>query len=284
MDRVANVTTRRNRMVTAGGVILKRNNYKVEAVTALELTDIVIKLLPKGCKYDVIYKSIISFVGHNMTIDQLKQWCWTLAGNVKLLRQGKSPYPAKIPSDPVSVVIQFTASKKLTSQTGEVGVKYRAKILVGPGCSTDIEFKWSERLVRYFASHPKGLGFSPPSKKGRVYQHSSTLVGMRCVVDLFNGSDGKLHVTKPRCTGSLRKYNQNLTEMRWRSNFNCPFNYSHPCHNCYRGQESCPASCKPKDLESKYCYLCKQNSMFDPAWLTLVCMKCSSKPKHKPPT
>jgi len=211
--------------------------------------------------------------------------------NLPALKEGVLPYPPRVTGDPHRVTIQVLACRRLPDRKGPARdaftILYRGRIVQGFGCPLEIDWHWSSKYVAFRASRPDGFGFKRPKfnkpQTGRPYQQYSTLVGMRFAADLSVTADGKKVLDDVRCGQSLQEYNRALTEMRYRSTFDCPMEYTHPCHHCHKGQESCPAACHPQDYVTKVCSACGQESEHDEYWGFGVCTRCMASGKRQFP-
>jgi len=249
-----------------------------------------LKVLPKGVPYSAVFRSINSLIGSVADPQVLKDVAWSMAVNVKQLKKNEVVWPPAIPTHPTTVSLQVLAAKRLPMRVKAQGqgfpIKYRMKIVSGPGSPLTVDTRFSSRFVSYLACRPQGFGFSRPPRgnrpaTGRPYQHYSTLVGMLLKADISVDSEGKTKIENFRCTPSFIEYNRALIEMRWRSTFDCPFGFAHPCHQCSKGQESCKVATHPKDHKIKMCPQCMENEEFDAYWVEPVCMKCSLKPRKE---
>lgn len=233
--------------------------------------------LPRSCRYDAVYRTLLPAVSQDAASPVVRDLCWALAANISRLRDGQSVAPGVFDPGESKVVVQFVAAARTFSRRtdGSPGfpVRYRARVLVGPGAPATLEVTWSSRFVAYFATQPRGLGFARRDKPGRHYLHYSTLVGMRAVSVVAPGARGP-RITKSSCPAGLRKFNRAVTEMRYRAGFECPFGYDHHCHVCPKGQSSCPAAVRQLDLVEQVCTVCHSPSAHDVAWSSRVCVNC----------
>ena len=279
MESVKAVFKRRDRLFDSLRTVIGHDIFDGNGIG--RLAEAVMKVLPTGCQYDAVYQSFTPLIGMPPNDKTIRDLCWALAGNIKLLRAGTAIKLGKIPATPTSVIGQFLASRKMPSKADRAGfpIRYRILILSGPGTATRFECTLSSRYIAYFATRPDGLGFAgrrhAANKHGRHYHHFSTLVGMRVILSIRAHEHG-IAICGLRCSSSLRAYNQNLTEMRWRNGFTCPFDYDHHCHQCPKGQNSCPASCHSVDYVTQVCPVCHTESLYDPAWSSSVCIRCGS--------
>jgi len=244
-----------------------------------------LKVLPKGCRYDAVHRSLATLLGTAVRDDVNRQLAWAVAANYKTLRSGGLVWPPTLPGEKTRVTLTVTAARKLPRRsTDKPGpgfrVQYRLRVVEGPYAPRELDVVWSSRLVRYLALKTGGLGFTSAMLDARrpgakLYQHWSTLVGMFLHADL-SAADGRPKLDDPRCSSRLQEFNRGLTDMRWRVGYVCPFEYAHPCHECEKGQDACPAACRPVTLRTEYCPACRRDVRFDPAWAGGVCTSCGS--------
>lgn len=283
MSAISDIASRREKLLAAASRCVDRGEV-VDGPTLGRMTDAVTKLLPVDCTYDSVFKSLSPFLGAVIDPVKLRDAAWAMAANVPMLKAGEAPYPPRITTTPSAVTIQVLATRKAPEpkhapKTDALNVLFRGRVVRGFGCPLVIEWRWSSKFVSFRAARPDGFGFARPRYNkpatGRPYQHFSTLVGMRFSADLSVSADGKKVVDSVRCGAGLRAHNQALTEMRYRTTFACPFEYTHPCHHCPKGQTSCPAACRPQDLVVRVCAACGREAEHDDYWDTGVCVRCA---------
>lgn len=285
---LASVAVRRDRIVAA---VTAAYRPPVDGPVLASIVDAVIEVLPKGVRYSAVYKSLGYLLGTETPNQKtLRESAWSLAANSTSLKADDPVWPPRIPRTPAVVTMQFVAAARLPERgklSSGFPIRYRLRVLQGPGTTLEIDTRLSSRFVSYLSCKPEGLGFLRPVRgnrlpgKERPYQHYETLVGMLVRADLSVDEDGKTKIDNLRCSSSMVAYNRSLTEMRWRATFQCPFNYEHPCHQCPKGQSTCRIATHPVDYVNRLCPQCLENSEFDPYWGDSVCRKCALKPKRK---
>lgn len=249
----------------------------------------ILPVLPKSCRYDAIYRSLLPLLGARPDFSLLRRVAGAMAGDLASLRRGRPVWPPHIDPEAHTVTVQVLAARRVAEfrpgRSLGFPVLYRLRIVKGVGVGAEVDIRLSSRFIQYLAIRPNGLGFARPPRgdklpKYRAYQHFETMVGMLVRLEL-SMEEGKPKVDNLRCTGALLAYNRALTEMRWRSTFPCPFRYDHACHQCPKGQESCPAATHPVDYQNRMCPSCLETEEFDPFWGDGICRRCAQKPKSR---
>lgn len=277
MESLKSVFKRRERATEAAWRVLSQTD-KIDATTVARTAESVLAVLPDGCRYDALFRTLAVLTGQVPDRLAVRMLLWAVAAGVTTLRAGTPVAAARVPIDPARAAIQIVAATRARFKNKkDSAARFRGRIVSGAGCPAVIEWGWSLKFVAYVATRGDGLGFRgrKPGSPGRLYQHFSTLVGTRMTCDVST-VDEKVKVTAVRCPPSFRSHNQSLTDMRWRFNFACPFLFTHPCHNCPKGQASCPAACRSEDLIDKTCTNCKTVYHVDKAWRDEGCPKCRS--------
>lgn len=285
-DILTRVVGRRDRLAA---LLLAESAGGFDGAAAGRVTDAALAFLPTGVRYDTLYRSLVAVFGDRLAPDRAKEVAWAIAGNTQTLRAGVPAYPPTLPQKATPAAIQVVAvrrmdqgKKRRTPTPGDgFRVRLRLRVLYGAACPTVFEVTWGSKFVAFVAG--RVLGFTKPARPGRQtqapsigrpYQHYSTTTGLRFSADLTAGPDGKPALTNLRCGPSFKAHNRALTEMRWRATFACPFAFTHPCHQCPKGQASCPAACRPLDLIPLPCPRCRDRGAADPTWSRLACVHC----------
>ncbi len=277
---LAAVARRRDRVAAAITGTLGPTGF--DAARAAEAA---LRILPARVDYSAVYRSLLPLAGPTVSPATIREASWAVAGDIPGLRSGRPVYPPTLPGTPTKVVIQFLAARRVPPRgpADDPKTRYRVRVVSGRGCPLVIEVTWPDRFVRYRAVHPTGLGFARPPRgnrtpgPGRPFHHPDTLVGMLARVTLeVDPRDGKPKLSDVRGTDAFRTYNRALTELRWRAGgFRCPFNFTHHCHDCLKGQASCPAAVRPLDVIPMPCGVCHTpDAPTDPAWPGIPCIKC----------
>lgn len=245
--------------------------------------------LPPGVDYSAVYRSLLP-LGTSPSPATIREAAWAIAADLGSLRAKTPVYPPSVPAAATPVFVQFMAARRVYSKRSddETKTRYRVRVVQGRAAPISFDVVWADRLIRYRAIHPTGLGFSRPPRGERpakvgafMYQHPDTLVGMLAKADLLaDPKEGRPKLDNVRGTPSIRAYNMALTAMRARQTFTCPFSFpfpAHPCHRCPKGQTSCPAAVRPSDLVVAACSTCRvSDGLADPAWTGNPCVKCGT--------
>ena len=266
--RVSQVEALRDRLVEQ--VFLP---YYHVTVTAEALHELLARLHRElGVSTDVLYESLRSLAGKELTPTLALRTAWRLAGNKARLRQGQPVPPWTTQPYDEWAAMQVVGMRFYRTRGGVLGFLAKILLLTGLGCPQVVETFWSRRFIPVFA---RRLGFT--SSRGRYpYQHPFQIVGLR-----FLGlveRDRSLQqpgFRKVRSTAGLIRWNREAVldyRMRIKS---CPRGYSHACHRCPVGWESCPGAVHRYDYVRQGCEQCgREAQVFDPEWGMDACMSC----------
>lgn len=240
-----------------------------------QAAEAVVQLYP-DFDYSAVFLTLVNTPKNE---EALREICWAIAGNSDLIKKKRvvtcGMWPTKAPTFvPVQIVSARPTFFKNKSRVTMVG-----RVLAGPGCPDTFQFSWPVTQARYYARHPKGLGFTP-NRHLRPYFNYGQLVGCRLFVELLK-QDGKVRTTKFKVTESLRKHNIDLTEARFRRGFSCPRNFTHHCHDCPVGYLQCPMGTHKKDYLVHVCSKCGVSANHDSEDGSGICVKCSALPTNK---
>lgn len=242
--------------------------------------------LPSECRHDSVFRTLSVLLNTKPDQALVREYAWAMAADTARLRTKEPVVPGRLPVDPQTVVIQVVAARRRRKfRTQDPPAQYRGRVIVGPGAPALIEWTWSLKFVGYIATHPTGFGFDPRPRNGRVsklpYAHFSTLVGMRFTAEMCK-KDDKIELDGILGSGGQQERNRALTVLRARTEFDCPFQFTHLCEACPKGQSSCPAACRANDIVSIKCGMCGGQFDSDPAWPTATCEACNTKKERRP--
>lgn len=242
---------------------------------------------------DAIRASLIDVYGKQLTPKMALEISWRMAGNVPQLKMGKSvpPWQRQIEDEWVPAQIikaEYTRRKVVNAEKRVVnsqGVWVGFRILAGSSAGMTCHRYWSDKFCA-FVSHE--FGYSkwrsrpqkwPDNKPFLPFEHATQMYGFRLHL-LFTPkscADNKLAYEQIRITKSMQEYNRSLMTKRTRFLFQCPMQYSHPCHKCPVGRDRCVAACHPKTYKLQNCSGCNQDAYFDPATPATICVSCRIK-------
>jgi hypothetical protein len=279
VESVTPVLARRDRLVAAFSSALA-NEEALDPGAVPRVTAALVGALPRGVAYGAVFRTVSALAGPRPDAATVRAWSWALAANLPALRAGEPVTPGRFVPDR-RVTVQVTAGRRLNRRPGaEPAARYRGRVVVGPGTPADVEWTWSLRFVGFFAARPGGLGFERRGTAERPnphpYEHYSTLMGMRFTAEIDTAS-GRPRLEDCACPGGLCKQNRRLIAMRRRRGWVCPFQYAHPCHQCPKGQASCPAAVRRADLVRAVCSRCAADFTYDPAWPPPTCSNCTDR-------
>lgn len=240
-----------------------------------ELAAGVAEKLPGKIPEEVVFDSIRHLGGTKLTNRRLRIESWRLAGNNRLLRNGKPVLPWSRQQRREWVPAQVVDSRLLRTKRNKVGAVFKLRILAGTSATLLTEVFWTMRFARFLSTH---IGFSPPWGKLELARLEQ-IVGLRLYLLIEPGcSEGDSpkpkfeHVTS---TGATTKYNKQILSNRARIGFRCPQGYKHQCYDCHVGYHDCPLATHPRTFVKELCSICENDAWFDPDFVAIgVCVAC----------
>jgi len=230
--------------------LLEYHGLPLEGETLSKLALRLSRRLPGKIARQVLFESIRDMAGQIADLPTLKRLCWRLAANVPRLKCGES-----IPAWTVQRVSEWAPAQVMTCVKGvnafnRPGGTYRIRILAGRPASMLIMKFWTSNLAAYFG---RNMGYS----RLRPLRDISELVNLRLMLYLepeFSWDEpGFRHI---ECPDNLLKWNRKIIGFRYRkvgrTDWPCPRNYIHPCHDCHVGYVDCPAATHPHTLEESH--------------------------------
>ena len=232
------------------------------------------RAMPNGIPLDTLYASMSCVSGIELTMPELEALSWRLAGNVSTMKTGVPVRPWSGPRAtnewvPLQVV---KATLRDATANRPPGYLYQFKALAGSPCSEDIFRRWPRSAYSTVARH---VGFSAPWGK-YPFSHAAHLVSLR-FYGLFTPDlcqDGP-NFYQVKCPASLIKYNRRILTYRLGDRPDeCPRGYTHECHRCTEGYDTCPGGTHRQGYTRKICPLCSQESWFDSDESAEFCIAC----------
>lgn len=242
----------------------------------------VIPRVPVG----VILGSIRNLAGVTLSEGVIKATAWRLAGGLDLLQTGNFVPVWTVNPDPEWVIIQVAKVslyyRRNNNNSSDIrdSRSYRVKFIVITGSAAGLKttIDWSSRLCSIRAQ--TAFGFSKPYGK-YPFTNALDLTSMQTVGLLSADAceDGKPGFEEFKIISSTVSWNRSILKKRARIDFACPEQYTTPCNRCWRGYESCPAACRPKDMINERCADCGVERYVDADDPKIPCPSCFGKGK-----
>lgn len=230
-----------------------------------------------------MYRSLVGFSAKAPDPPTTRDLCWALAADTEALRADRQVWPAAVRAEPATVFLQVLAAKLVPRRRGaDQSVRLRFRLLSGPGTPAVFEAVWSLKFCTYAAATVFGFAGRPrPGRppSGHRYRHHRQLVGCRFRARVRQ-TESRVELEELAGPSACTEWNAALGDMRARTSFTCPFAFDHHCHDCPKGQTSCPAACRPLDLVDAPCPVCRLSATLDPAWGGL-CRSCEDPSRKK---
>lgn len=249
----------------------------------------VLKALPNGVPYEALRESMSHLAGQVLNDTNVKELCWRLAGNQRLLKANQTVYPWAIQPEPEWVPVQVMRAQPghqygKGAEKSKSGAYLRFRVLGGRCCPAEIDKFWSLRMASYLRTE---LGFSRWNKfkvsntAGKKqynlpYYNITELYHLRMMVLIEPElcRPGEPGFKQVKGSGSMQTWNRAIFKLRHRIGFSCPFGFTHECHRCLKGVKSCPAACHEADYVAQDCGRCKQKRAFDLSRSAEICVNC----------
>ena len=290
MEGVDAVLARRDRLLEAVAAAFASGPAETALARAVDTAAVV---LPRGTSHSAVYRSLAHLAGRAPPRTDLRDVCWALAADVPALRVDRPVWPPVL-RDGAPALFQVVAARAAPRRPGaDLRVRLRLKAVAGTGAPAETEVTWASRFLQYAAQTVFGFCRPPrrpdpnrPAPQGPRYVHYLQVVSCR-----FRGTpeerDGRREIGALACPPAAVQWNRALGDMRARTTCACPFAYTHPCQECRKGRDECPAACRPLTLVDDPCPGCGRVATLDKAWGGL-CRTCedprrpAAKPKDTP--
>lgn len=197
----------------------------------------------------VVFDSLFHLAGRPLTEDEARKLAWRLAGGLELLKAGKAvpPWSQQFSQEEVLVTL-LEYSRHMDSRQRPLAC-FRALVHTGSPAGLEAVCSWPMSLVTSIA---RRAGFT---RHFGAYplRHVSELVGLRLAV-----------VLEPR-NGEARPYFSRIVEKQSLVTWNrkhvmtyrvrktpCPQRFTHYCHECGIGRDTCPGATHPHLIQVTY--------------------------------
>lgn len=193
-----------------------------------------------GVRRQVLWDSVHDVAGTLLSIDDVYQLSWRLAGNLARLRAGTAVPPWNAQQEKEWAPAQFVSYAPGESRRGRKGGHFTLRILAGTACPLRVTKFLSRGFAHQIALR---LGYSRLRGKSPL-GHISELVNLRLWIELDPeycrpGAPGFNHVG---CSAGLKNWNTEIIKKRFRRGWRCPYDYDHYCYVCPVGYQHCPAA------------------------------------------
>jgi len=236
------------------------------------------QLLGPQVRSSVVYESLRPLAGVVLTEKTCDDRSWRLAGNQHRLRDGLVAPPWSTQNEDEWVLLQVLRGALSRNRRGDVGLRFDFRVLAGSPCPMVLTKFWSNAQCMFVA---REVGFSRFQGK-YTYSQGDQLVSLRLL--------GRLEAERSRerpffhevaaSAGCLR-WNRELLKLRFRY-IPCPNNWTHECHECVVGYESCDGATHPRNYEWRHCTHCNKENYFDPDLSTVSCVDCDRRYRLRP--
>lgn len=228
--------------------------------------------------FDPAYETCRGAVGgEDLNQEALTNLAWRVAGNLDSLRAGRPVLPWSPGRDLVWAPIEVQAVLPAINKRGVIVADCDVVGLSGPLAAVRFVKRWTKPEYGFFSSH---FGYTPPWKKPPMpFRHRDELVGMRFfgLIDPERSSPGRPGFRHIRVATSMLEHNRRLIRVRARVD-PCPRGYTHLCHFCTVGRDSCAAATHPFPYFQAECTGCgAPDAAFDPAFSETLCVACDTR-------
>lgn len=230
------------------------------------------RVLPNSIRRITIYETARQLLGHEITEAKANEFADRVAGNLHTMRQHRPalPWSGQAVDEWVPVLVRRVAPAR---RRDDIGYTLRVSVLAGSCCPTEISRFWKRGM---FSVVSPRIGFTPKWGQ-RPFQDPRQFVNLRFMVKI----DAKLSTQQPMfsevgCTTSHIDYNLEVLKRRFKI-IPCPNRWTHECHRCAIGYETCPAGTHAKDFSLQLCRGCNSAQAFDPEVETGYCVHCTER-------
>lgn len=233
------------------------------------------RYLPAAVSRVALLESARVWLGRTPAAEEFREWLWMLAGNEDRLKKGIPVYRWRAPGALEWVPMQVNRVDVAPSyKNNETRYSLRLRVLAGTACPLTFEKRVTGAWMVFIS---RVIGFT------RTYGHRPYLspyqfYGMRFYgkLDPQHGRENLPGFSEVRCPSACMTYNREVLNRRYRrKGFQCPYEYTHDCHQCPCGFTQCRAATHKLDYYQALCTMCQETTWFDPEHTTGVCITCS---------
>lgn len=226
-----------------------------------------------GVSHDAVFESLRHLAGEVLTERSGTLTAWRLAANLGLLRKSQAVCPWTRQSQDEWVPILFLSCRPERTRYGRVAWAFTAAIVGGTPCGMTVTISLTGSACVLVA---RRAGYSRHGGKF-VYRNHADLVGLRFVARILAArSQTAPYIGEIHCPPTFVQWNRKtVLGLRCRQGQKCPNAWSHPCHLCAVGYETCPAATHYRTYIQQMCPRCgREDAVADPDRLVGVCLAC----------
>lgn len=233
-----------------------------------------------GASHTVVFQTCRNLIDAPLTLELLRSTAWRLAANREVLQAGRAVPVWRQQLHAEWVVLQFMEYRPVThkfKQSRQYGGDWMLTFLTGSPAGLRQKHWLSATQC---AAIGRTAGFSKSFGK-RPWQDMAQLSGLRVFCWLVppdpDRREQSVRLQSFACTGTLKKHNTRLLNLRFRLTAECPERWTHPCHRCPVGYKTCEAATHANDYVQRNCVICgNTTAWFDPA-VPEICVNCQRK-------
>jgi hypothetical protein len=227
--------------------------------------------LPRRTPGFALHDIFRGYAGQRLSVDDLNQIAWRIAGNATSIADGSSVLPATINT---LSSIGWTPVELLRLWPIRRGKHLMCDIrliaLAGSAAGMEIDTCWSYKFVPVVALN---VGFTPQYKK-RPIMDPTELVGLWFYTKFKPNYVGDgVTIDGVACPSACTQHNREIIDMRRRIT-PCPQKFTHPCSRCAVGRDRCMAATHRLTYRLAVCALCKKRNPIDDECSTTTCIHC----------
>jgi len=198
-------------------------------------------------EYGVIFDSIHDLAGVQLTDPVVAKLAWRLSANIERLQDGIAVPDWSAQRWKEWMLVQVLSYEEHRTARGKLGGLFRMRVLAGTAAPRIMTTFWS---VAFCGMLARRCGYTAPWHC-YPFRHPSELVNMRlmALVEPEHSGKGEPGFRDVFVTGSNKKWNKRIIQLRFRVTADCPRGYTTMCYNCHVGYRECPAATHRETLQ-----------------------------------